>query len=183
MKVKVSHRGGFTIIELLVVIVIIGLLSSLVVIAYGGVRQRSVSAAQQADLSNLKKAIMAARINTDKTLGEITGAYWSAEPCLYIWDGGNTTNTVPRLLPKDGLCWMSYYGMINAIQAASGMNIENLKKGDPNGNPYYIDESEGEPRFGACGQRDTVALFSNTNADLDFDSWHDIPFYSVVCNY
>lgn len=175
-----KNRGqkGFTIVELLIVIVIIGLLASLVVVAYGGIKDRSVRATQTSDLQQIKKAIMTARVNKNMTLGQITGSYWSLEPCLYVWSGGNTTNTVPRLLPKNGPCWQAYYNVLDSIQAASGVNMQGLKKGDPNGNPYYIDESEGESHFSACSQHDALVLFSNTNADLDFDSWDEIEFYS-----
>lgn len=46
------HQKGFTIVELLVVIVVIGILAALTVVSYTGISQRATAASLQADLSN-----------------------------------------------------------------------------------------------------------------------------------
>lgn len=46
------HKNGFTIVELLVVIVIIGILAAITIVSYTGITSKAVSAALQADLSN-----------------------------------------------------------------------------------------------------------------------------------
>ena len=55
---------GFTIVELLIVIVIIGILAALVIVAYNGVQQRARDSKRQADLTAIKKALELFR--TDK---------------------------------------------------------------------------------------------------------------------
>ena len=47
-----SLRQGFTIIELLIVIVVIGILAAIVIVAYNGIIQRAHVAALQSDLTN-----------------------------------------------------------------------------------------------------------------------------------
>ena len=134
---------------------------------------------QQSDLAVLKQSILAARISADKPLREITGSDWTGENCVYIWDGGNTANVPPRLLSKTHACWVDYYEALDAIQTASGTNLQTLKKGDSNGNPYYIDENEEEPRFG-CNEKDNLSYFTNNNADFKeeyVEDWANIPFY------
>jgi prepilin-type N-terminal cleavage/methylation domain-containing protein len=52
-----KKTGGFTIVELLVVIVIIAILVSISLVAYGGISQRAVVASLQSDLSNASTAL------------------------------------------------------------------------------------------------------------------------------
>lgn len=50
---------GFTIVELLIVIVIIGILAAITIVAYNGVQQRAINSAVATDLSSNGKKIMA----------------------------------------------------------------------------------------------------------------------------
>lgn len=50
-------QKGFTIVELLIVIVVIGILAAIVIVAYNGVQQRARDAQRRQDLSTLAKII------------------------------------------------------------------------------------------------------------------------------
>ena len=52
-----TKRGGFTIVELLIVIVVIAILAAISVVAYTGIQQRARDTQRKSDLSNLSKAI------------------------------------------------------------------------------------------------------------------------------
>ena len=52
-----TKKGGFTIVELLIVIVIIGILATLIIVAYNGIQQRARDTDRDADLRALKTSI------------------------------------------------------------------------------------------------------------------------------
>jgi len=54
---NINNKKGFTIIELLVVISIIGLLSTISVVSLNGARIKSRDAKRVSDVDNIKKAI------------------------------------------------------------------------------------------------------------------------------
>lgn len=52
-----SRKSGFTIVELLIVIVVIAILAAISIVAYNGIQQRAMTSAMQADLSNAIKTL------------------------------------------------------------------------------------------------------------------------------
>lgn len=147
------HSSGFTIVELLIVIVIIGILAAITVVAYNGIQDRAKTSKKDSDVALYTKAIMAARINDGKLLKDITGSTWSAGSCAV--SSGNTGNVEPKDLAKTHICWTRYYDNLTKIGTAASMNLDGLKSGDARGNPYILDENEGE----TCAQ-DLIATFA-----------------------
>lgn len=133
-NVSVSRPSGFTIVELLIVIVVIAILASISVVAYSGVQHRARVSAATSELKTLEKAIVLARINTGVTLRQITGS--GCTRCVGTQARYNLT--------------------LDNISTASGMDLSSLKDGDPWGNMYSIDENEGEG--GSCAHRDSIGL-------------------------
>lgn len=60
-----GSQKGFTIVELLIVIVVIGILAAIVIVAYTGVQKRAVSAEMQSDLRNAANLMHIAHADTD----------------------------------------------------------------------------------------------------------------------
>lgn len=125
--------SGFTIVELLIVIVVIAILAAISVVAYNGIQQRSRENAAKSELSQFVKAINLARINRNTHLYGVTGS--------------NCTSC--GVIP--------YETAIDRIAAASNTNLDGIKDGDPWGNPYRIDENEGEGA-NPCTNRDSISV-------------------------
>jgi len=51
------RREGFTIVELLIVIVVIGILAAITIVAYNGIQQRGRDAQRESDISTIVKAL------------------------------------------------------------------------------------------------------------------------------
>ena len=137
-----GHTKGFTIVELLIVVVIIAILAALVIVSYNGISTRAASAKRDSDVAMYSKAIMAARLTTGQALRYITNNSWSMGYCAA--SSGNPGNVEPKDLPKSHACWTQYYDNLSRIGAAAGMNLSGLRAGDARGNPYTLDENEGE---------------------------------------
>ena len=137
-----SKTRGFTIVELLIVIVVIAILVAVVVVSYNGINTRAANAKRDSDVAVYSKAILAARLTTGRALRYITNNNWSVGYCAA--SSGNPGNVEPKDLPKSHACWTQYYDNLSRIGAAAGMNLSGLRAGDARGNPYTLDENEGE---------------------------------------
>jgi prepilin-type N-terminal cleavage/methylation domain-containing protein len=70
---------GFTIVELLIVIVVIGILAALVIVAYNGIRGRAEDASLQSEVSQAGKKVLAYKaLNSDTLPADMTAAGVSA---------------------------------------------------------------------------------------------------------
>lgn len=137
MRAKTSSLG-FTIIELIVVIIIIALIAGAVLVSIDRSVRHSQYARARADIKQLITLIEAARSESNKTFGKITGHDCSECACRVGID--------IRTLPKTHQCWINYQAAFNALNAAAaggGVNIPALPQ-DPWGAPYLFNENEGE---------------------------------------
>lgn len=134
MLIKKQAHTGFTIVELLIVIVVIATLASITVVAYNGIQNRAKAQQASSDLSALARAIHLARIGDSKVLKDITGS--ACTSC-----GTQAT----------------YELTLDRISAAANVNLSALKAGNPWGNRYSIDENELENMAVNNGcNRDTI---------------------------
>lgn len=154
-KMWVQKQKGFTIVELLIVIVVIGILAAISVVAYNSVTDRANTNKISADLRNLRQAIDVARNRDSVALRYVTLSAATGSGC---W--GKATDTDLAALPKStDSCWTNYAAALDRISTASGINVRDLV--DPWGRPYYMDENEGEGADppNACGD-DAIGYYS-----------------------
>lgn len=169
-----TEKNGFTIVELLVVIVIIAILASVTIVSYLNIQQRSRDTKIKSDLSSLNQAIIMARINTGKVLYEITGTASTDGNCLNSSDGAD--------LKTDSECIADYINAVDKISIASGVDVSHLL--DPWGRPYAINENESFGEGTPFCENDTIAAYS-----YPFLGWQlmngtqrQIAFYQGVCD-
>lgn len=91
LRKRAHHSSGFTIVELLIVIVVIGVLAAITVVAYGNISSRATISSINANLAQVNKAIQ----GHNSTYGSYpsTSGTWVAQ------SDGNKNTFIPGLVP------------------------------------------------------------------------------------
>ncbi len=94
MKQWAQKQTGFTIVELLIVVVVIAILAAVTIVAYTGIKNRAETSALQNGLSQVSKKVLAyAALNTDNYPASLTDAGISAsEAAKYQYTSDNTVS-------------------------------------------------------------------------------------------
>ncbi len=96
---------GFTIVELLVVIVVVGILAAITIVSYTGINQRAVAASLQSDLGNSQKQIKLFQVVNSAYPSTINCSQpdSSTNKCLR-YSGGNSYNYKTSLTNLNIFC-------------------------------------------------------------------------------
>ncbi len=89
-----SNQKGFTIVELLIVIVVIAILAAITIVAYNGIQDRARASAASAALSGALKKIKVAQVTADSTAALTCAAFSAAI-------GATTTDCNPEVGSTD----------------------------------------------------------------------------------
>jgi len=77
-RMKRTSHGGFTIVELLIVVVVIAILAAITIVAYNGVQQQAKSSALKSEMSQLQRKI---QVDLLQTKGSSVSV---AQPVAYV---------------------------------------------------------------------------------------------------
>lgn len=167
-----GHVRGFTLVELLVVITIIGVLAALVFVTYSGIRERAYNARiiegvrQYADAIKTYKAIYR---TYPKTQGELNGDH-IAMTCL---GNGYPGNTCGQVSGTQIYSESSFYTEISKVlkNTGNGINDQTYQVGNEYymGAVYGIDEVGGTPagEYAGSDGRGRVIEYALIGTDAD----------------
>ena len=103
MQMRASKQKGFTIVELLVVIVVVAVLAAVTVVAYNGMQQRAQMSKIRSDVALVSKAIQAARVHSGEVAPRyVTGSTGTASLCVSLPSDADLSDKVVA-----ANCWTS----------------------------------------------------------------------------
>lgn len=161
-----TFQTGFTVLELLVVITVIGILASTVLVTYNISQEKLKISITQQDINQIYSSIIITQYIDNDVLKNITGNDCSDCVCRDIDD--------LSILPDDHQCILNWENVASKIRMPFGMR-------DGWGSPYLVDENELESPVDPCQQD----LLRSAGADRATGGGDDIsifiPFYSGQC--
>lgn len=174
MWAKHKQQIGFTIVELLIVIVIIGILAAITVVAFNGIQDRARLSKINNDHRSLAVAIKAAQAQTGTPLKDIVLDSNINGSCSPVAAGTDLAT-----LPKSHACWVRYYAGLDKISTASNSNVRDIV--DPWGRPYWIDSNEAESSASDC-RKDELAVYAIPFNGSVRTNIMSLPFVTPTCS-
>lgn len=150
-----AHRRGFSLLEIVLVVVVVGVLSAIVVPAVATITDESRVSALKSDLAGVRGAI--ARYRTQRLLGALSNPF----P-----DTATLSGTTQVLL--DGLP-VNPYNKCSQLQSVSSSEAQNrvVKNETAYGWNYYVDNTQNPPKATFYANTSAVVAGSSTRgADL-----------------
>lgn len=151
-----KQRAGFTIVELLIVIVVIAILAAIVIVAFNAVQNQARMAKISTDIRQIKSAVQAAREAKLNTFIGITGDRSYGNGGAEVPCATKPAGTDLAALPRTDTCWVAYLNALGVISVASGINVRTIV--DPWGRPYMLYEGENIPT-NEC-HADTISAYA-----------------------
>ena len=175
---QLKKQTGFTIVELLIVIVVIGILAAITIVAYNGVQSRAHSAKIDSDLAQLEKAIRASRQLSGETFLKLSESMGSNQNGAGRGCWSEPSGTDLAVLDKTtDSCWTDYRAVLSIISKISGIEVSGLL--DPWGRPYFIDQNEGEYNSTDC-REDIISTYRRPFI-TGYEN-HDVKYERVLPN-
>ena len=99
---QTHKQRGFTIVELLIVIVVIAILAAISIVAYNGIQQRATDSRRAQDFSSIYKAILAYEIVNNGVPSTVGSGSYTQGVYYGGWDTSISPNWLAFLRPTIG---------------------------------------------------------------------------------
>ena len=139
--------SGFTIVELLIVIVVIAILAAITVVAYNGVQNRAYDSSIQNDLTNIAKQLELAKIDSTNESYPYGNPALSSAFSVRINKGAYTITPI------------STYNMVYCVPTSVNPKQYLLLSTGKSGNQYSLEN-------GGTVTKNTGSAWSTSNADV-----------------
>ncbi|MBI3888991.1 pilin [Candidatus Saccharibacteria bacterium] len=144
---KLKNQKGFTIVELLIVIVVIGILAAIVIVAYQGITQRAKATGYQTDAVAISKVAEAINADTSNGYPQALAAFTPA---------GFTTSKLPTgVIPAVTTGTVTNTDSSGAAAPTLGTQTWATYTNTTTGDHYYS--------FKACGGTTGLTIYYWTN--------------------
>ena len=170
--VEYSGRRGFTIVELLIVIVVIGILAAITIVAFNGVQNKAKASAAQSAVTQASKKIIAYAVqNSDQYPVDLaTAGVTNTQGLEYSYDNSVSPRTY-GVTATNGI--YSYYLSNTITQPTTGgytghsaYGVATITNMIPNPSTETNSTSTTGAGAGVALARDTSQAFAGSAADL-----------------
>jgi len=154
------NKDGFTIVELLVVIVVIGILAAITIVSYSGISNRATVASLQSDLDSVSKQL------------KLYGTLYSSFPTAF---DANNCPTAPT--SDTSYCLKASSGTSYQFQSNNSVSPQTFCITATKGSYSYFVSQNGQPTSGGCsgdwvaGVPAVVNLVTNPSLEVDLSGW------------
>ena len=122
------RQNGFTIVELLIVIVVIAILAAITVVAFNGVQSRARDAKRAQDLSSIRKALLTYEAANGGVRSAVGAGSYTGGVNYSGWDSSVSPNWLAFLRPNHGMM---------PVDPTNTMTASNNPPGSGNLNYFY----------------------------------------------
>lgn len=145
---RIATRQGFTIVELLIVVVIIAILAAITIVAYNGIQNRAKQSAAQSAAQQASKKILTFAIDNAESYPAASGA--------------------------DGIANLESLGVVNSSSTTYQYSSNNTSTprtfcitATTNKVSYYVSQSTTKPTVGACPGHGVNGIAAITNLSVN----------------
>lgn len=102
LKYRPSQVAGFTVVEMIVIVVVIAILAGITVIAYNNVQDKADDAKRKEDIDKIAKGLQLWAIKGRQSLADFPNSGWGSVPAAGWYDGAYGGPTVQQVLIDAG---------------------------------------------------------------------------------